>query len=612
MSGLLLFAAILKIAYCDLDHDLGKFTPSGADFVGLVDVDWHARRSNGDAQAEKLAERYGYVSSFTKDHFIHETPDEQHGVAILSHETPKGRVIRKLPSSGKGKILLVCEFADCYVGVTEFDTDARCRAESEQIVSNVVAELSARKPVFIADRNRTVTVPDPVLPEPSVVPRPVELKLTSGVLAVRRHAIGAEDVVLTTDATLPKEGYRMAVTPEAIRVAAADDAGLFYAIQTLRQLARWRWGAQYLPCCEITDHPRFGWRGLMMDEARHFYGKKAVERMLEAMALHKLNVFHWHLSDDEGMRIPVAGVARSAESYTADDLREIAAFAKARHIRIVPEVDLPGHARALVGLRPELACFSGGVGAPTGAVDNVVCPGKDSTLAFLRGLVASMAELFPDSEFIHLGGDEANKVNWAACPHCQKRMREVGAKNVAELQAWLTRELAAAVASHGRRLVGWTEILYGGMAPENSVLMSWLGAAGGIAAAKAGRDSVMCPHDWCYFNYEQCLEDDPFEYPWWSRPLSLKRAYEYDPLEGMPDAARAHVLGGQCCLWSNQIHSEPELHWKAWPRAAAAAEVFWSPASRRDYADFRRRMVADRKRLISLRINAAPMPEEER
>jgi len=457
---------------------------------------------------------------------------------------------------------------------------------------------------------RKVEVPDPVLPEQAVVPRPVALRVEgSGFRVVRKCAVGMDDIELTKDAALPKEGYRLAVSPEAIRVAVSDDAGAFYAVQTLRQLAVRRWGALYVPCCEIADHPRFGWRGLMMDEARHFYGKEAVKRMLEVMAFHKLNVLHWHLSDDEGWRLPVAGVAPSAESYTADDIREIVAFAKARHVRIVPEIDLPGHSRALIAARPELACFPGGTGAPAGAVDNVVCPGKDATLAFLRGLVASLAELFPDSDLIHLGGDEANKVNWAACPHCQKRMREVGAKNVSELQAWLTRELAAAVASHGRRLAGWTEILYGGMAPEGSVLFSWLGAEGGIAAAKAGRDAVMCPHEWCYFNYEQCLEDDPFEYPWWSCPLSLERAYAYDPLAGMPEDARKHVLGGQCCLWSNQIHSEPELHWKAWPRAAATAEIFWTQESRRDYADFRRRMVADRKRIVAMRINAAPLSE---
>jgi len=142
--------------------------------------------------------------------------------------------------------------------------------------------------------------------------------------------------------------------------------------------------------------------------------------------------------------------------------------------------------------------------------------------------------------------------------------------------------------------------------------MSWLGAAGGIAAAKAGRDSVMCPHEWCYFNYEQCLEDDPFEYPWWSFPLSLERAYAYDPLEGMPEEARKHVLGGQCCLWSNQIHSEPELQWKAWPRACATAEVFWSPADKRDYSDFRRRMTLARKRIIAKHVNAALLLHKEK
>ena len=607
MIGLIL-SAVMTIAHCDLDHDLSKFKPTEADFVGLIDVDWHARRSGRDAQAEALGAKYGYVSSYTTDHFLFETPDEQHGVAILSHEAPKSRLIRKLPTTGKGKVFFACEFTDCWIGVTELDP--ACRDESLAVISNAVASLPPGKPFFMADRDRTVERVDPVLPSPAVVPRPVKLTLKVGQRCVHRLALTNDDVVRTTDAALPKEGYRLVVRPDGISVVSADEAGAFYALQTLRQLAVRRWGALYLPCCEIEDYPRFGWRGLMMDEARRFYGKEAVLRMLDVMADHKLNVLHWHLADDEGWRVPIDGVASPRDAYSREDLREITAFAKARHIRIVPEFDLPGHARSLVRAKPELTCFPGGAGAPEGAVDNVVCPGKESTLDFLRQIVATLAELFPDSEFIHLGGDEANKTCWKACPHCQKRQQNVGAKNVSELQAWLTRELAAAVAAKGRRLVGWTEILYGGMAPENTVLMSWLGAEGGIAAAKAGRDSVMCPHDWCYFNYEQCLEDDPFDYPWWSYPLSLERAYAYDPLAGMPEEAQRHVLGGQCCLWSNQIHSEPELHWKAWPRACATAEIFWSPAKARDYTDFRRRMTLARKRLIARRIHAAPLPTE--
>ena len=601
----LVLSAVLTIAHCDLDHDLSKFRPTDADFVGLIDVDWHTRRSGRAAQAEVLAAKHGYVSSYTTDHFLFETPDEQHGVAILSHETPKSRFIRKLPSTGKGKVFFACEFTDCIIGVAEFDPV--CREESLGVISNAVASFPPGKPFFMADRNQTIKVADPVLPPPAVVPRPVKLTLKDGQRCVHRRELTERDVVLNIDPSLPEEGYRLGVRPDEISVVSAGAAGTFYALQTLRQLAVRRWGALYLPCCEIEDFPRFGWRGLMMDESRHFYGKKSVLRMLEVMSDHKLNVFHWHLADNEGWRLPIEGVPSSREAYSRDELREIVAFARARHIRIVPEFDLPGHARALVRAKPDLTCFPGGAGAPEGAVDNVVCPGKDATVAFLRQIVATLAELFPDSEFIHLGGDEANKICWTACPHCRKRMVDVGAKNVSELQAWLTRELAAAVAAKGRRLVGWTEILYGGMAPENTVLMSWLGAEGGIAAAKAGRDSVMCPHDWCYFNYEQCLEDDPFDYPWWSYPLSLKRAYAYDPLAGIPKEARRHVLGGQCCLWSNQIHSEPELHWKAWPRACATAEVFWSPAESRDYADFLRRMTLARKRLIAKRINCAPL-----
>jgi len=465
------------------------------------------------------------------------------------------------------------------------------------------------------------------------VPRPALLRRTGGFCTLQVKEPTAADMRLTTDATLPREGYRLTVAPSGVSVASADAAGAFYALQTLRQLAVTHWGRCYVPCCEIVDSPRFGWRGMMIDDSRHFFGTLAMKRTLDLMAYHKLNVLHWHLTDDEGWRVPIAGLANFTRagavrtsvgeteslvdrdvgreygpfSYSEAEIRELVGYAKARHIRIVPEVDLPGHCRMALKSYPELGCYPDGKGAPEGAVDNVVCLGGARAFDIVTRILDSLCELFPDSEMIHLGGDEANRINWEHCPACRARMAAVGAKDGAELQADFTARLAAHLRAKGRRLIGWDEVLAGGMVPEGTVVMSWRGAEGGIAAAKAGRSSVMCPHTFCYYNYSQCLAEDPFLYPWWSIPLSLEKAYGYDPLAGIPEAARDTVLGGQCCLWANMIPDEPELQWKAWPRACATAEIFWSPEKLRDFADFRRRLKTHRARLVDMHVNCAPI-----
>ena len=625
-----------------LDEVVRKIEAAKADFVGLQDVDWHARRSGRVEQASEIGRRCGFYSSFTTDHFIGLTPDEQHGLAILSREKPLSQVIRTLPSSGKGKALFLCEFTDCYVGVTEFDADAKCRADSRRIVEATVRELEVRKPVFLVDDGgglpirtscvRDIRVKAPALGEPAVVPAPSSMLRTGGFLALQAKEPAMADVRRRTDAAIPSEGYRLTVSADGIEVVSSDEAGAFYALQTLKQLGVTHWGRCYLPCCEIADAPRFGWRGMMIDDARHFFGFLAMRRTLDLMAFHKLNVLHWHLTDDEGWRVPIRGLEAFARvgavrasvgvtesladrdegrdygpyAYTREEIGEIVRYAKARHIRIVPEVDLPGHCRMALKAYPDLGCFPNGNGAPEDAVDNVLCLGDERTFETVKGILDGLCELFPDSEMIHVGGDEANRANWDACPKCRARKALVGARDGAGLQADFTARMAAHLKAKGRRLVGWDEILAGGMAPEGTVVMSWRGAEGGVAASKAGRSCVMCPHTSCYYNYSQCLKDDPFAYPWWSIPLSLEKAHAYDPLAGIPETARGAVLGGQCCLWSNMIPDEPELQWKAWPRACATAEVFWSE-NRPGYEDFLRRMRVHRPRLLARHVNCAPL-----
>ncbi|MGN0832865.1 MAG: family 20 glycosylhydrolase [Kiritimatiellia bacterium] len=479
----------------------------------------------------------------------------------------------------------------------------------------------------------TLATPSVTSAPPCVVPRPASMVTGDGVY---RAKAGEVDATLfaarTTDAAIPPEGYRLTIGADGIAVAASGEAGFFYAGQTLRQLAFCSYGRLSFPHCTIKDAPRFGWRGVHLDESRHFFGKAAVKRTLDLMALHKLNVFHWHLTDDQGWRLPVAaypllttvGAVRRCSTnqknladrfedgeygpfaYTREDIREVVAYARARQIRVIPEVDVPGHCEALLRAYPACGCFADAPEqAPADAVGNVVCLGDDRTLAMIHAVFDEVAGLFPD-ELVHIGGDEVNKANYRACPKCQTRMRQLGLKTENELQAWFCRELGQRLAARGKRVLGWDELVLDGRPPANMVVMSWRGTEGAAAAAKVGLEAVMCPHESCYFDYRQCIDDDPATYPWFTCRLPLAKAYAYDPFAGVAEESRKFILGGQCCNWTEFTCNETELQWKLWPRACATAEVFWTPAAGRDYADFRRRLATHRRRLLARRVNCAP------
>ena len=472
------------------------------------------------------------------------------------------------------------------------------------------------------------------LPEPALVPAPASVKLTGGQWRAKASAVTDALYKTMFNSSLPKEGYSISITEnDGIAVECADEAGAFYALQTLKQLGSFSWGRLAFPCCEIEDAPRFSWRGVHIDDSRHFFGKAAVKRVLDQMAMHKLNVLHWHLTDSQGWRIPVAkypklttvGAQRPYSknqkdladlfedgvygpfAYTRDDIAEVVAYAKDRFIRIVPEIDVPGHCAALLRAYPEMGCFHGNPSAaPADAVKNVVCAGDDRVLEMVRDVFDDVVSMFPDT-IVHIGGDEVNKANWRACPKCQARMKAHGLKTENDLQAWFMGEIAEHLAKKGRRVIGWDEIILDGAAPKGCIAMSWRGAEGGRAAAASGHQAVMCPHERCYFDYTQCLPDDPAVYPWFTCPLPLSKAYAYDPLEGIPEDQHRWILGGQCCNWSEYTCNETELQWKMWPRTCATAEVFWSPAERRDYDDFLRRMETHRKRLLDAGVNCAPL-----
>ncbi len=440
-------------------------------------------------------------------------------------------------------------------------------------------------------------------------------------------------------ANLGAEGYRLDVTPRKITLAAAQPAGLFYGVQTLRQLlspAIFREaavaGAEWMiPCVQIEDYPRFAWRGMMLDVARHFMPKEFIKKFIDLLSLHKLNYFHWHLTEDQGWRIEIKRYPkltavgawrqetlvgkhqrdpakevydgkRHGGFYTQDDVREIVAYAAAHFVTVLPEIEMPGHAQAAIAAYPGLGNESKQlqVGTKWGISENVFSV-DESTIEFLQNVLAEVLDLFP-SPFIHIGGDECPKAQWKASPAARARMKELGLGDEEELQSYFIRRMDSFLAAHGRRLIGWDEILEGGLAPGAAV-MSWRGEAGGIAAAHARHDVVMAPNLWMYFDYYQSEDRD-------AEPLGiggfvpLEKVYGYDPIPAAlsTDEAR-HILGCQAQLWTEYMPNAKHVEYMAYPRACALAEVAWTPAAGKYFTDFQARLGEHLQRLDVLDVN---------
>ena len=473
---------------------------------------------------------------------------------------------------------------------------------------------------------------------PALIPKPVSVQFREGSFAVAAGEFSRDVVtVWRQDGGIRPEGYRLEVASNGITVVSSDDAGAFYAVQTLRQLASKAVCGIEFPLCTIDDYPRFAWRGVHWDDSRHFFGKAAVKRNLDRMAERKFNVLHWHLTDNEGWRFPVAKYPRLATvgasrqlsvnhrnladkfedgeygpfSYSRKDIEEIVAYAAARHIRIVPEVDVPGHCEALVRAYPERGCFADDSSrVPTNAVGNVICIGDDASLEMVNDIFDEVASLFP-GEVVHIGGDEVDMVNYRACSKCQARMTALGLKSEGDLQAWFMQRVAEHLKGLGRRVIGWDALFLEGRAPDNAMMMGWKrDAKDGIAAVRAGLETVMCPHNLCYLDYSQGLVHDPEPYPWFDRPLPIRMVYGFDPLSGVPKGLERFVVGGQCCNWTEYTCNETELQWKMWPRACAMSEVLWSPAGSRDFGDFAKRAKVDRHRLVEDGVNCAPLADD--
>jgi len=462
-------------------------------------------------------------------------------------------------------------------------------------------------------------------------------------LEVVKTEKGQNSIVLRVSGSLKRlgdEGYRLKITPEQVSVEAHHNKGIFYGIVTIRQLlpaeifreAKVNDVEWVMPCVEIEDYPRFKWRGMHLDVGRYFMPKEFVKKYIDLISLHKMNVFHWHLTEDQGWRIEikkypkltqvgawrketVAGRlnkkpmkfdgVRHGGFYSQDDIREIVEYARRRNVTVVPEIEMPGHSQAAIASYPELGNTGKQLPVRTywGVNENILNV-DESTLLFMQDVLSEVLELF-DSAFIHVGGDEAPKKQWQQNPKAQARIKELGLKDEHELQSYFIRRMDSFLASKGRRLIGWDEILEGGLA-SGAAVMSWRGEKGGITAARAGHDVVMAPTAYTYFDYYQgSAKTEPLAIGGY---LPLRKVYGYNPVpEGLTKEQAQHVLGAQGQVWTEYIPTPKKAEYMAFPRACALSEVVWTPLEKKDYADFVNRLHTHLHRLAILDVNYRPL-----
>ncbi len=494
------------------------------------------------------------------------------------------------------------------------------------------------KPTMIAAFAAAAALP--AIAQLNLVPMPQKVIEREGELAVSSMKELSEKASFSLDTSIPEEGYKLRVDADGVKIAFSGEAGKFYALQTLRQLARKTENGVAAGFVEIEDAPRFKWRGVHWDDCRHFMGKEALMKCLNAMALHKLNVLHWHLTEDQGWRIEIKKYPLLTEKgsvrpgspkpvclntpgaggwqnnnikygpffYTQEDIKEIIAYAAKLHITIIPEVELPGHALAAISAYPELGC-TGEELEPWwrwGVSEHIFCGGSDKVVKFLEDVLDEVCALFP-GPVVHIGGDEAPKKMWKTCPKCQARIKELGLAGEEGLQGWMTDHFTKYLAAKGKRAIGWDEVLDGEPGKE-TIIMSWRGAQGGIKAAARGNDAVMTPIDPCYLDNPQGLSSDPYEYINYGFVDTLERCYAFDPAAGIPDDQKSHILGGQGNNWTEYTWYPNEYEWKMWPRMSALAECLWTEKEHKDWASFKARITALRPMLVGeLKLNCAPI-----
>lgn len=431
------------------------------------------------------------------------------------------------------------------------------------------------------------------------------------------------------------EAYQIIVKEDGIKIIGASEAGVFYGIQTLRKSTPVNKGNIFYPNVIVNDSPRFGYRGIMLDVARHFEPVDFIKKFIDILALHNINKFHWHLTEDQGWRIEIKKYPKLTEIgskrketvigkntgkydgiphagfYTQEQIKDIVKYAQDRYITIIPEIDLPGHMLAALASYPELGCTGGPyeVEKNWGVFDDVLCAGKESTFKFLEDVLTEVMQLFP-SEYIHIGGDESPKKRWETCPRCQARIRKEGLKDDSKhkkefyLQSYVTKRIEKFINKHGRRIIGWDEILEGELAP-NATVMSWRGMAGGIEAAKMNHDVIMSPTTYAYFDYYQTdvREGEPLAIGGY---LPLENVYKFEPVPAnLSKEERKHILGAQANVWTEYMKTPEHVEYMLVPRIAALCEVQWSIPEKKNYKNFLERLPRLIEIYNSLNINYA-------
>jgi hexosaminidase len=424
------------------------------------------------------------------------------------------------------------------------------------------------------------------------------------------------------------EAYKLDISKERITIEAASPKGVYHGLQTFRQLvlSQFRDGTLTLPCAEINDYPRFSWRGFMLDCSRYFYTVPFIKKLIDVISLHHLSRFHWHLTDDQGWRLPVAEYPLLTEIgsrrlnnrlqeqiycggfYTEEEIREVVDFAARRHIEIIPEVDLPGHASAILASYPGLGCTGGPyrVEDRFGIFEDVLCAGNDQIFDLAAKVFDALVKLFP-SKWVHIGGDEVLFNRWKDCPKCQKRLADTGLKKTAELQSWITCRLVRLLAERGKTAIGWDEILDDSekfKLPKEAVVMSWRGEAGGIRASGLGHQAIMTPNTHgCYLDYKHIdTPEEPGQL--YAGAVSVYKSYSMEPAPQKIKSKNAPlILGGQCNLWSELIYAGKIAEYMIFPRLCAIAEAVWTPREDKDFKDFSRRLAIHQRRLDSMGIN---------
>lgn len=443
-----------------------------------------------------------------------------------------------------------------------------------------------------------------------------------------RCAKRGNGIKVRTDKFVPKEGYELNIQPHEIFVTGGSEAGIFYGLQTLRQLVVAYNGV--IPCGYIADEPSFAYRGVHFDVSRHFFSVDDVKRYIDILAAHKVNRLHWHLTDDQGWRIEIKRYPELTEKgsmrketlvghglrpekwdgtphggyYTQEEVRDIVEYAAKRSITVIPEIEMPGHAQAALHALPWLGCNDQIVDVWTtwGVTPEVMCAGKETTYEFLENVLAEVIELFP-SELIHIGGDECPKDRWKECEHCQAKIKAEGLEDEEELQGYLVARIEKFINSKGRKMIGWDEILDGGVTPTATV-MSWRGTKGGIYAAERGNDVVMTPMNLCYFNFYQ-TESREGEGLQIGGHIPFEMVYAWDPYAGFSDEAKKRVIGVQCNMWSEYLKDMPTVEKMLLPRLAAMAEVQWA-VDRRNEETIRQKMETMRSFYNSCGWHCAP------